>query len=262
MRGGVRAKEEACVARGRCLAQRNAVVLALGDRQAIIVGLDATDEDGIAVDDEVMRGDRTGKVLLSGADIVHAVLRRDMLHRHLQFRQALAQGIEHRLDEHGLTVENIDFRRRYLAMDAERQTDLRHALQHGHGLVHVAHAAVGIGRRTGGVELDGGDEAALLALFHIVGAGMFGEIERHQRLEAITGRNGLHDAVAIGAGIRRRHHRRHQVRHDDGAAEMAARIADHALQHGAIAQVKVPVVGTTDGDLGHGGPPDRNVSRA
>ena len=118
-------------------AARNASrwLFALGDRQAVVMRPDAADQDGVAVDDQVMGGDRAGKIGLGRLDVVDAVRGGDMLHRHLQFRQALAQRIEHGFDEDGLAVENIDFRRRHLAVDAERQADLRHALQHRHGLV-------------------------------------------------------------------------------------------------------------------------------
>ena len=60
------------------------------------------------------------------------------------------------------------------------------------------------------------------------------------------------EAVAIGARIGCRDDRRHEVRHDDGAGEVAAGVADHAFQHGAVAQVQVPVVRPADGEFsGH-----------
>ncbi len=44
-----------------------------------------------------------------------------MLHRYLQFRKPLAQRIKHRLDEHRLAIEDVDFGRRDLTMHAKRQ---------------------------------------------------------------------------------------------------------------------------------------------
>jgi hypothetical protein len=49
MRGGIGAEEEAAIARGRSSPQRQAMALALGDRQAVVVRLDAADEDGVAL---------------------------------------------------------------------------------------------------------------------------------------------------------------------------------------------------------------------
>ena len=52
------AEEEARVAGDGSGAQRQAMLLALGDRQAVIVRPDAADQDGIAVEDQVMGRDR------------------------------------------------------------------------------------------------------------------------------------------------------------------------------------------------------------
>ena len=51
------------VARGRGLDQRQPMRLALGHRQAVVVGPDAPREDMVAVDHEVMRGDRRAEIL-------------------------------------------------------------------------------------------------------------------------------------------------------------------------------------------------------
>ncbi|MCY1292421.1 hypothetical protein D9M70_416480 [compost metagenome] len=252
MGGGVGAEEEALVAGDGGRAQRQTVVLTLGDRQAVVVRLDPADQDRIAVDDQVMGGDRAGKVCLRRLDVIDAVLGGDVFHRHLQFRQPLAQRIEHGLDEHGFAVEDVDIRARDLAMDAERQADLRHALQHRHRFIDVAHAAVRIGRRARRVKLDRLDEAAPVAGLDVVRIGACGEIERHQRLEPVARGKRGEDALAIGAGVGGRHDRRHQVGHDDRAGEMAAGIGDNAFQHVAVAQVKVPIIRPADNEVLHG----------
>ena len=68
VRRGVGAEEELRAARGRRLAQRQAVLLALGDRQAIEVRTDAALEDRIAVVAEVMRRDRAAQPAGIGLD--------------------------------------------------------------------------------------------------------------------------------------------------------------------------------------------------
>ena len=62
VRRGVGAEEEFRIARNRGAAQRLAVRLALGDRQAIHMRPEAAGEERVAVDDEMMRGDGRGDV--------------------------------------------------------------------------------------------------------------------------------------------------------------------------------------------------------
>jgi hypothetical protein len=62
MGGAVGAQEEARIARGGGLQQRLPVGLALGDGQAVVMRPDAAGEDVVAVDDQVMRGDRRAQV--------------------------------------------------------------------------------------------------------------------------------------------------------------------------------------------------------
>ena len=94
----------------------------------------------VAVDDEMMRRDRPAHIVALRADIIDAVLRRDVLHHDTQAGDALAQRVEHALDEHGLAVENVDLRIGDLAMNAKRQADFGHALEHRRHLVEIAHA--------------------------------------------------------------------------------------------------------------------------
>ena len=97
-------------------------------------------------------------------------------------------------------------------------------------------------------------EATGLGCTHVLGAGVVGEVEHHQRLEAAAGRARSENALAIGVGFGGVAYRRNQVGHDDGAAESACGIADGVWQHRAIAQVNVPVIGTQESQaVGHGG---------
>ena len=84
------------------------MAFALGDRQAIIMGADATDEDVVAVDDQVVGSDGAGEIGRCRLYIVDAVGRRHMFHGDLQLGQAPTQRVQYRLDEDCFTIEDID----------------------------------------------------------------------------------------------------------------------------------------------------------
>jgi hypothetical protein len=70
-----------------------------------------------------------------------------------------------------------------------------------------------------------------------------GQVQRHQRRESQSRRDGGENALAVGGGLRGRRHRRLQVGHDDGAGKLPRRVRHHGRQRRAVAQVQVPVVG-------------------
>jgi len=81
--------------------------------------------------------------------------------------------------------------------------------------------------------------------------GVFRQIEGHQRLKiGIIGLCG-HDPVTVFGGVTRGDHRRDQVRHDDGAGEMARGLGQDGFEHVAVAQMQMPVIGAADGERGH-----------
>ncbi len=151
-----------------------------------------------------------------------------------------------------LAVEDIDLGIDILAVHQERHVDLFHALQHAHDLLVVGDA----GRRIGGgirrIELHAGEHAFAKAALDVVGIGVVGEIAGHQRLERRALRQRRHHALAIGDAVGGGTHRRDQVRHQDGAAEMLGGVRQHRLEHRAVAHMQVPVVGLADGEArGH-----------
>ena len=137
----VGAEEVARVAGGRGGAQREAVLLALGDRQAVVVRPDAAREDVVAVDDEVVRRDRGRDVGAARADVVGAFAGRDVLHHDAEAGDVAADRVQHAVDEHGLAVEDVDGGVGDLAVDEEGQADLGHVLEHAADLAEVLHAA-------------------------------------------------------------------------------------------------------------------------
>ncbi|MNT42562.1 hypothetical protein D3C72_1789860 [compost metagenome] len=166
-------------------------------------------------------------------------------------RQALHQWLEHGVDEHRLAVEHVHGRVGDFAVHQERHADFGHRFQRRHRVVHVTHAGVGVGCGAGRVQLDAVHETAFLGLAYLVGAGGFGQVQRHQRLEVAAGRTRGQDALAVGGGGLDGGHRRFQVGHDDGAAHLATGIRQHRRQRLAITDVQVPVVGAGNGQL-HG----------
>ena len=59
-------------------------------------------------DHQVMGGDRARDVARGTCDIVDAVARGDVLERHLQFRDALAERLQHGFEEHLLAVKDVE----------------------------------------------------------------------------------------------------------------------------------------------------------
>ena len=188
-----------------------------------------------------------------GAALAHEidpVLRRQMLQDEAQARELPRPLGEIALDEHGLAVEDVDVGIDVLAVHQERHADLFHALQHRHDLAIVGHSRGRIGGGIGGIELHAGEHAILEATLDIVGIGVVGEIARHQRLEGRAGRQGGHDALAVGDGILGGDDGRNEIGHQDRTAEMPGRERHDRLEHGAVAHMQVPVVGFANGDAG------------
>ncbi len=109
-----------------------------------------------------------------------------------------------------------------------------------------------IGRGVRRIKFHAGEQAVAKAALDVVGIGVVGEIAGQKRLEIRALRQRRHDPLAIGHAVGRRAHRRHQVRHQDGAAEIFGGERQHRLEHFAVANMQVPVVRLADGDTrGH-----------
>ena len=221
VRRGVGAEEELRAARGRGAPQRQAMLLALGDRQAIEVRTDAALEDGIAVVAQVMRRDRAAHARADGLDEGHAFAGRDVLQHDLQPLMPPEQRRQHLVEEHRLAVEDVDVGIGHLAMDQERHAGLLHRLEAAGDLVHRGDAVRRVGRGMRGIEL-GRDPHALAACR----APARPDRRRRSGSRSSAARTSarpepLCGFVAIGRGLGDPGHRRHQVGHDDGAGELA-----------------------------------------
>ena len=118
------------------------------------------------------------------ADVVDALGRGDMLQHDAQLGQPAAQRLEHAVDEHRLAVEDVDLRVRHLAVDAERQADLGHALQHGHDAIEVAHARARSWSWPPPDRASPPGRARSRPRPRRPRVGGFGQVERHQRRKA------------------------------------------------------------------------------
>ena len=82
---------------------------------------------------------------------------------------------------------------------------------------------------------------------------VFRKVERHKGLERHALGQRCHDPLAIGGGLCTGHNGWHEVRHDNCTGKMTRGFGQDGLQHRAIAQVQMPVVGAADREgIGHG----------
>ena len=220
--------------------------LALEDRRAVVVRIDAALEQRVAIEQQVMGGDRGRGPVCGLADEVDRVARGDVFEDHAQAGKTLTQGQQIALDEDALAVEDVDRRVGDLAMQQQRNIVLLHRLDHRIDPGKLAHAILRIGRRTGRVVLDRKDAATGLGPRDLLDRRRFGQVQGHQRLEAPAAGQAVEDALPVGFGLGHGGHRRLQVRHHDRPGEAARAMADDRGQRRAVAQVQMPVVGTGD----------------
>ena len=251
MRGAVGAEEEAAAAGGRRRHQSLPVLLALEDRQAVPVRPHAAGEQGIAVVEQMVRGQRRRGVRAGFGDVLGALLRGDVLEHDLQSRKAAPQTDQVALDEDRLAVEHVDLGIGHLAVHQQDHALALGRLQHPGDLPEIGDAGVAVGGGARGIELDRRD-AGRARPAHLVGRGAVGQVERHQRLERRARGQGLEDPPAVGERLLDPDDRRPEVRHDDRPRELASAVRQHRGEGGAVAQMQVPVVGADDADrFGH-----------
>ena len=100
---------------------------------------DAACQDMVAVQDQMMGGDRGRQCRAARARIGHALLGGDMFHHHAQLWDTPPQRIKHGVDEHRLAVKNINRWIGYFAVGAEWQADFGHFFQHRAHFIQIAH---------------------------------------------------------------------------------------------------------------------------
>ena len=139
-------------------------------------------------------------------------------------------------------------------MHQQRDIGFLHAAEDAFHPRHIGDAVGGIRRRPGRVELDRRERARSVTFDDVIAVRVVGQVTRHQRGKIrvfghVFGQSG-DNAPAVGVGFGGDPHWRAQVGHDDGAGETPGSKRQHRLQHVAVAQVQVPVVGPSQGDFG------------
>jgi len=198
----------------------------------------------------VVGGDGASHLRSRAFHEIDAFLRRQVLQDEAQTGKSRRPRCEIPLDEHGLAVEDVDIGIDILAMHQERHADLFHPFQHRHDFAIVRDTGSRIGRRIGRIELHPGEHALVETVLDVIRVGIVGEVAGHQRLELGARRQRSQDALAISDGILGSGDRWNQIRHQDGTTEIPRRERRHRLEHGAVAQMQVPVVRLADGEAG------------
>ena len=215
---------------------------------------DAALEYGIAVDHQMVRGDRRRQPPRPAAHEIHRLFGGDMFENDGQLGELTEQRFQNPLDEHRFPIEDIDARIGHLAMHQKRHAGLLHDLEDARDARHVGHAGRRIGRRPGGIELGRGEDAVRVTGRQIPPIGALGEITGHQRLEvAPLIAERLEDALTVGFGHPPIGDRGVQIGHDDRPPETPGGEGRDGIEHGAVAQMDMPVVGPAEAERGGSG---------
>ena len=207
---------------------------------------DAAGKNGVAVVEQMMRRDGGGGVGVAAGDEVGGFFGGDVFKDDFQLRKVAPQGLQHAVDKHRFTVENINLTIRHLAMHQQQNAVLLHGFKRGVNAAHIRYASITIGGGTSGIELGCG-QASSLGGGDFCGRQGVGQIQSHQRFKVGLGGQGRQDAFFVGQRLRHRGHGWLQIGHDDGAGKLRRRVADNGLQRRAVAYMQMPVVGAGDG---------------
>ena len=174
----------------------------------------------------------------------------DMLKHDLEAGEIAHDLAQDAVDEHGLTVKDIDVGLGHFTMQQKRHANFFHRRKHGIELLKVRHAMAGIGGGVGGIKLAGGEDAGLKAVGNINRIAVIGQITSHQRRKVEARINRRRNPVAISRAKCCRGDRWRKVWHDNGAGKLARRVIDNSGQHRAIAQMHVPIIRSTYREAG------------
>ena len=217
--------------------------VALENGQTEKVRADAAHQHVVAVVEQVVSRDGGPDIAAGSLDELHGVARGDVLEHHFKAWETLGDTAELLIDEVLFAIEDVNFRARHFAMDQQRQANLGHGLEHREDVVDAGDAGCRIGGGPGRIKLGGEYIATGFGSAHIFGLRAVGEVEHHQWLKGAASRAGGKDALAIAVRLASISDRRDQVRHDDGARELACSVCHGVWQRCAVAQMDVPVVG-------------------
>jgi len=254
MRRAVGAQEEARAAARDRSEERHAVALPLEDRRAVVMGPQASREEGVAVHEQVLRGDGSGDSLARTQYELHGGPRGDVLEHYPQARMALGQRRQHRVDEARLALEHIDCGISDFTVHLQHQARLRHALEHRIEPPYVGDSGGGVGGSARRIELAAEHAAGGLGSRDFLHRSLVGEVDRHQRLELSARGDCGADALAIGEGGRGGGDRRDEIRHDNGARKTGRGEGQYCGERCPIPQMQVPVIRPAQHEHAHRAP--------
>ena len=164
-------------------------------------------------------------------------------------RKSFDRGDQHLVDESRLAFENIDVAPRDFTVHQKGQAKFTHALENSIDTTDIGNSRIRVGRCAGWIKLAGKHRAAVLRSRDFDGIAAIGQIERHQRRKARTGRQCSNDTCAVFERGGGRGDRWLEIRHHDGAGKSRRRKRQNGRQSNAIAQVQMPVIGASNLDL-------------
>ncbi len=158
----------------------------LGYWQAVGIRAEPAPEHGVAVDLQVMGGDRGSQGWRPALNEGHGLGGGDVLEHHLQPLVTFQQGLELTLNEHRFSIEHIHLGVGHLAVDQQRHADPLHRLEHRRDAGQITHPGLGVGGGPGWIELGGGEDPLAEAPLQLTRIDRVGEVGRHQWLESVA----------------------------------------------------------------------------
>ena len=251
MRRRIGAQEIVGQTAGRGSPQRQLVVGALEDGQAVQMRLETTLEQRIAIVEQVLGGNRCGDAVAMAGGKGGAFAGRDMFKHQPKVRNACQERRQHFIEKALFAVKDIHVVPRQFAMREQRHPSVGHGREDGIERFDIGHAMLGICSGMRRVELGRREDAVAKTGQQIEGVGAVGQIAGHHRLEIDPCGNRRKDALPIVARHGGGRDRRSQVWHHDGPAELTGGVRHDRFEHRAIPKVDMQVDGAAKGDRVH-----------
>ena len=118
------------------------MLLALQNRQAVIVRANPAFKDLIAIKKQVLRRERGGNPRIRFGHKLRCLFGGDVLKHSFEFGQAPLQRHKHALDEHGFAVKHIHRWVCHFAVQQERHIQTLHRLQRGLYFEQIGYARI------------------------------------------------------------------------------------------------------------------------
>mmetsp|Transcript_4300 Transcript_4300/g.9294 ORF Transcript_4300/g.9294 Transcript_4300/m.9294 type:complete len:224 (-) Transcript_4300:140-811(-) len=210
---------------------------------------EASFEDGVAVVQEVMRGNSGSDVLRTRENEFYGLAGGDVLHNDLEVGNFGNQGAKVALNKEGLTIEEVRIGVSNFTVHEQKHAKLRHLLQSRPDALHVGHSRVTIRGRASRVKLARNDLAGGHGTLDLRGGCVVCQIQCHERLEVMALGHCREDLIAVTQSLFCSYNRGLQVGHGNCTAELLGDHWGHSLKASAVAEVVVPIIRSNDGQL-------------